>query len=260
MPIKFKPISSKKDWEGSSWEITDDEALAALVARVALGQSHYALRILRETGFIGPKAAKTTLPGAVRLLTAAKVDDPFHRDGWLFQVIAWIAAHLQNPGGLIMEPHMIHAHKGFDGVHVRMDDKTGHVSTVVICEEKATKNPRKMVRDRIWKEFQDVEKGESDHRLLSEVMVILKAGKGIDLDKAIEQLLWTNARAYRVAITTSKGASLPDIFDGYGTAVTGNVSRRRSEILAVDNLREWMKLVSDKAIIHAQKIAEEVHV
>ncbi|MBA4095633.1 MAG: hypothetical protein C0484_02535 [Rhodospirillum sp.] len=255
MPIKFTPIANKPEWAGSSWEIASDDALAKLVARVALGQSHYALRVLRETGFIGPKAAATTLPGAIALLTAAKPKDPYHRDGWLFQVISWIAAHLQEPDGLIMEPHMIHAHKGFDGLHVRMNKTTGGINTVVICEEKATKNARKMVRDHIWKEFEATEKGDSDHRLLSEVLVILKSRGGIDLDKAIEQLVWKSARAYRVAITVTDGVDFEEVFDGYGTVVSGDIARRRSEVLPVKDMRAWMQSIAAKAIKHAKELA-----
>lgn len=250
MPITFTPIAKAQEWAGSSWAIASDDELAKLVARVALGQSHHALRVLRETGFIGPKTAATTLPGALKLLTAVDPKKPYHRDGWLFQVISWIAAHLQEPGGLIMEPHMIHAHKGFDGVHVRM--VAGGVDTVVICEEKATKNPRKMVRG-IWTEFEGMQKGDNDHRLLSEVLVILKARGGIDLDAAIEQLVWKNARAYRVAITVAD-EDIDDVFEGYPNVIVGDVVKRRSEVLPLKNMRSWMSAIAAKARVCAEEI------
>jgi hypothetical protein len=251
VPITFTPIANAQEWVGSSWTIASDDELAKLVARVALGQSHYALRVLKETGFIGPKAAATTLPGALKLLTAADPNKPYHRDGWLFQVISWIAAHLQEPGGLIMEPHMIHAHKGFDGVHIKMVGDG--VDTVVICEEKATKNPRKMVQDRIWAEFEDMQKGDSDHRLLSEVLVILKAQGGIDLDAAIERLVWKNARAYRVAITVAD-EDIDDVFGGYPDVIVGDVLKRRSEVLPLKNMRSWMSAIAAKARVCAEEI------
>jgi hypothetical protein len=252
MPIAFTPIANAQEWAGSSWAITSDDKLAKLVARVALGQSHYALRILRETGFIGAKTAATTLPGALKLLTAADPKKPYHRDGWLFQVISWIAAHLQEPDGLIMEPHMIHAHKGFDGVHVRMID--GRVDTIVICEEKATKNPRKMILGSVWTEFESMQKGDSDHRLLSEALVILKARGGIDLDAAIEQLVWKNARAYRVAITVADEV-IEDVFEGYPDVIAGDVVKRRSEVLPLKDMRRWMSAIAAKARVCAEEIA-----
>jgi hypothetical protein len=252
MPITFAPIANAQEWAGTSWTIKSDEELAKLVARVALGQSHYALRVLRETGFIGHKTAATTLPGALKLLTAADPTKPYHRDGWLFQVISWIAAHLQEPDGLIMEPHMIHAHKGFDGVHVRMVG--GEVDTVVICEEKATKNPRKTILGSVWTEFESMQKGNSDHRLLSEVLVILKTRGGIDLDAAIEQLVWKNARAYRVAITVADEV-IDDVFEGYPDVIVGDVVKRRSEVLPLKNMRIWMNSIAEKARVCAEELA-----
>jgi len=255
MPIKFAPIGSSSHWAGSTWKIASDNELAKLVARVALGQSHYALRVLKETGFVSSTAAGTTLPGAISLLTAADPKKPYHRDGWLFQVISWIAANLQDPNGLIMEPHMIHAHKGFDGVHVRMSKTKGTVDTVVICEEKATKNARQMVRDRIWPEFETMEKGDSDHRLLSEILVILKTRPDLDPDKAIEQLVWKNTRAYRVAITIKDGSDSDELFEGYEKVIAGNVGRRRGEVLPLKEMRAWMQSMATKAIEHAKKLA-----
>ncbi|MGO7611073.1 hypothetical protein ACC689_07275 [Rhizobium ruizarguesonis] len=255
MPITFTPISSSPTWSGSSWQISNDDELARLVARVALGQSHFAKRILVETGFRSPTPSSSTLEGAVRLLSASNPKEPYHRDGWLFQVISWIAAHLQQPGGLIMEPHMIHAHKGFDGIHVHVDGTTGQVERVVICEEKATKNPRKMV-SRIWEEFKDMENGDSDHRLLSEVIMILRLSPAIDLDKAIENLVWKNRRAYRVAITVPNGANYSQLFDGYDAVVAGDVAKRGSEVLPLTDMRDWMAALSTKAINHAEKLVE----
>ena len=41
MPLTFTSISNKSDWAGSSWVVADDDQLAGMVARVALGQSRY---------------------------------------------------------------------------------------------------------------------------------------------------------------------------------------------------------------------------
>ncbi|MBP2489138.1 hypothetical protein JOH50_004865 [Rhizobium leguminosarum] len=255
MPITFTPISRASEWSGNSWTISSDDELAKLVAQVALGQSHFAKRVLVETGFRPSSPGSTTLQGAVKLLSASDPKKPYHRDGWLFQVISWIAAHLQQPGGLIMEPHMIHAHKGFDGVHVHLDGVTGHVERVTICEEKATQNPRNMIT-RIWKEFEEMERGDSDHRLLSEVIMILRLGSGIDVDKAIENLIWKNRRGYRVSITVPTKADYLELFEGYDTAVAGDVSKRGSEVLPLTNMRDWMAAVSAKAIDHAKKVVQ----
>lgn len=257
MPITFSAISNSEDWTGSSWTIANDDELAQLIAEVALGQSRYVRRVLKETGFAAPDPRETELAGALKLLTAADPEKPWHRDGWMFQVISWISANLQDPGGLIAPPHMIHAHKGFDGVHVTVNPETNEVTSVVICEEKATDNARKMVRDRIWKEFQGMQNGERDNELAAEVTRLLETAKEIDVDAAVETIVWKNARHYRIAITVGDEHNDADgyrkLFDGYNTVVSGEVVRRRGEVLYLANLRSWMAVLASNASNKAKK-------
>lgn len=261
MPITFTAIGNKDDWSGSSWAIANDDELSTLVARVALGQTRYVRRVLKETGFAVPDPKETELAGAIKLLTASNPKEPWHRDGWLFQVMSWIAANLQSPVSLIAPPHMIHAHKGFDGIHVTVDPKTSEVTSVVICEEKATDNARKMVT-RIWKEFGEMQKGDRDNELAAEVTRLLETAKDVDVDAAIETIVWKNARHYRVSITIgddhNHAAGQKKLFDGYSGVVEGEIVRRRSEVLYVKEMRKWMgdiaevakKKVTDMAAAH----------
>jgi len=254
MPLKFAVIESDPAWAGSSWTVVSEDELAKLIARVALGQSRYALRILEETGFAGPRTAKSTLAGATKLLTAPDPDKPYHRDGWIFQVLSWIAAHLQDQSALIREPHMYHAHKGFDGIHVKVDADSKRVTVVVVCEEKATENPRKMVREKVWPEFKGLEKAQRDHQLLSEVIAVLRTSPEVDVDQAIEEIIWKDARSYRVAITVGGADDPVDTFEGYPEVVAGEIARRRAEVLPLKELRTWMADIANKAIAHAEEL------
>ena len=250
MPITFTAISNKDDWSGSSWTIADDDELSTLVAKVALGQARYVRRVLKETGFAVPDPKETELAGAIKLLTADNPEKPWHRDGWLFQVMSWIAANLQNPGSLIAPPHMIHAHKGFDGIHVTVDPKTSEVTSVVICEEKATDNARNMVT-RIWKEFEGIHNGDRDNELAAEVTRLLEIAKDLDVDAAVETIVWKNARHYRVSITIgdahNHAVGQKKLFDGYSDVVDGEVVRRRSEVLYLKDMRKWMAGIAETA-------------
>jgi hypothetical protein len=151
---------------------------------------------------------------------------------------------------------MIHAHKGFDGIHVRVDPKTHQVISVVICEEKATDNARKMVRDRIWKEFKGMQRGERDNELAAEISRLLETAKGIDVDEAVETIVWKNARHYRIAITIDDNHLDADgqneLFDGYTAVVEGEVARRRGEVLYLDNMRGWMAALANNAATKAK--------
>ncbi len=258
MPISFSPISNGKYWTGYDWSIGSDHELAKLVARIALGQYRHVLHILDQTDFVGSVPANTALKGARQLLTTPDGGDPFHRDGWLFQTISWIAAHIQDNASLIAPPHMQHAHKGFDGLHVEIDKEKQIVRSVIICEDKATSNPRRTIRDLVWEEFSDLEAGNRDNLLAAEVSTLLSTRPELDPDQAIQQILWKKVRAYRVAITVGNPHSSADgrkrLFKGYSSVVTGKVTRRRAETLYLNDLRSWMKCLAKKALKAAEKV------
>ena len=260
MPISFTPIRNAKLWAGYSWSIDDDHQLAELVAHIALGQYRHVVQILEETELTGAAPGMTAVQGARQLLTVPKGSDPFHRDGWLFQAISWIAAGIQNETSLIAPPHMMHADKGFDGLHVHIDEESRTVHSVVICEDKATTNPRDTIRDQVWKEFADLETGIRDNLLTAQVSTLLETRPDLDHDQAIQQILWKQARAFRVSITVNdshadaKGHKR--LFKGYSEVVSGGVSRRRAETLHLDDLRSWMRRISRRALKAAQRMAD----
>lgn len=262
MPISFTPIRNGTSWTGCDWLIDDDDRLAELVALVALGQYRHVQHILAETNCGKAAPAETALEGARQLLKAPEGSraDPFHRDGWLFQVMAWIAAHLQGQASLIAPPHMLHAEKGFDGLHVHIDEKAQMVRSVVICEEKATDRPRAEIRDSVWKELASLEKGERDHLLTAEVSTLLTTRPDLDVDQAVQQIIWKKARAFRVAITIGDTHDSENgrkqLFKGYRETVSGGVSRRRAETLYLDDLRRWMKRIARNALTAAERMVE----
>lgn len=251
MPLEFIPIKNEENWSGFDWTIVDEDELATMLARVALGQYRHILRILRETECATPGAVDSAFTGARKLLTVTD-DYPWHRDGWVFQVISWIAAHKCSNGELIAPPHMQHADKGFDGLHVHIDKDSGAVKCAVLCEEKATGNPRSMIRDEVWPEFELFEDGTRDNELVARVTTLLETQTDIDPEQAIATIFWDEARAYRVSITVgnthNSDAGRNRLFKDYEDSVTGECSRRRAETLYLADLRGWMESISAKAI------------
>ena len=256
--IEFEDISHGDNWSGSDWSITDEDELAKLVARVALGQSRYALKILQETGCQAYAPTDSALDGAIKLLSPGK-KDPYHRDGWVFQVISWIAAHLQNPESLKSSPHMIHAHKGFDGLHVCLDESNEDVVSIIICEEKATEGPRGKITTQVWPEFSSLETGDRDNELVSEVTGLLAQSQHSDPERAVHEIMWKQKRAYRLSITigddSNSEAGRQAVFKGYESIVLGSdVVRRRAETFHRKNLRVWMERFSSKTILVAREM------
>lgn len=250
--ITFENISNGKQWSGTNWIITDEDKLALIVARVALGQSRHVESILRETNVISLAPVSTAITGAKKLLTACDPAKPWHRDGWLFQVIAWIAAHLQDEKALKAPPHMIHAHKGFDGIHLRLDED-GNADVVVICEQKATASPRSKITSQVWPDFRELEEGARDNELIAEVTTLLERNGHPKADEVIGKILWENARSYSVSVTVGdkehSEEGRKNLFKGYkGVVDRSDVKFRRAETFYKVPLRDWMAGIAEKAI------------
>jgi hypothetical protein len=262
LPITFEKIGNEDRWTGCDWKIEDTDALARHLAKVALGQYRHVAKVLAATqaGDVVPFAS--AFEGA-RSLLISKQKDPWHRDGWVFQVISWIAAHLNSEGELIAPPHMQHADNGFDGLHLHIDEETGKVCRAVLCEDKATTNSRNKVQSQVWPEFVSFEAGTRDHELVSRVTSLLETKPEVDPDEAIAGVLWDDARSYRVAVTIGDEHNSEDglnrLFKGYEDNVGGDVERRRAETLYVKDLRSWVDGVVEKALAVLDEL-EAAHV
>ena len=153
MAIVLTNFSDGTLCQGCAWTVADEVELAKRIALVALGQSRHVAKILSGISAIPPITTASTRAAAIKLLTVRPGAESWHRDGWLFQTMSWLAASQANPSALIRAPHMILAHKGFDGLQLELDAGTGAVSAAVIFEDKATDNPRETIRDEVWPEF-----------------------------------------------------------------------------------------------------------
>ena len=192
--------------------------------------------------------------GARRLLTVTNDHSAFHRDGWVFQVISWVAAHLQGAQAedktLIRPPQMIHAQKGQDGLVIEYADD--NIARVVICEDKATNSPRERFRTEVLPDFDHYETGARDNELIAGVTSVL-GGNNIDnADQIVANILWDDQRAYRVAVTVPPShTSIPaqkGLFEGFEDSVQGDVNRRRVELMPLSCLRPWLNALADKAL------------
>jgi hypothetical protein len=252
MSVTLTPFADGDLCHGSSWAVEDEGLLARHIARIAVGQSRHVERILAGA-VLGPlPTLAASAAGAIEMLTVVG-DDPSHRDGWMFQAMSWVAAHRATPGGIIRAPHMILADKGFDGLQLELDAQGESVTAAIIFEDKATDNPRAMIRDKVWPEFASLEAGGQAHVLTAEVISLLRTQPGIDPDAAIANVIWMQARHYRVSITVGDGhadvAGRQRLFLGYDGIAPGAAVRRRGEIFVVQNLRPWMAQLAARSIL-----------
>jgi hypothetical protein len=236
--------------------IADETDLARKVAHLALGQSRHVAAILSGISKKAPATRADTAEGAIKLLTVPNGQEPYHRDGWIFQAISWIAAHRAEAGAVVRAPHAILAHKGFDGMQLRFDTTNKTIAAVVIFEDKATVNPRSTISGDVWKGIKALERGERMPELIQETGAILEAHQlrfpGLDIDAAVETILWEEARYYRVAVTAGDIHDDDDeraaLFKGFEKAAPGNRKRRQAETMCIPDLRTWMTGFAAKTI------------
>lgn len=249
MPIKINRVEEEGCWSGSTWKIEDEQELAELIARVAIGQSRVVEQILRATGDLPPAYTRGGFEGARTLLAVGTGDTTYHRDGWVFQVIAWIAAHRFDGEAFIRAPQMIKADKGLDGLIIEFNEEG--IAHVVICEEKATKHPRNKVQSAVWPEFEEFETGRRDHELVASVTSLLERSTDPDPDATVADILWEEKRAYRVAVTVGDTHASANgrkrLFKGYENKVSGDVERRRAETLVLEDVRKWLDEIAKRA-------------
>lgn len=256
MPLSLAPIIHGKLCHGSRWVIDDEDDLAEILAFLALGQSRHVTAILAGIDKTAPATRADTARGAIKLFSVPKGKDPYHRDGWIFQAISWIAAHRGETGAVVRAPHAIHAHKGFDGMQLRFGADGMTVNAVVIFEDKATISPRPTISGDVWKGIKALERGDRMPELIQETGAILEAHQSrfpnLDIDAAVETILWEEARHYRVAITADGSHDDDDareaLFKGFDKVAPGNRKRRQAETLCIPGLRDWMEQFAAKAV------------
>lgn len=254
MPITLTAFTVQNEWKGCTWSVPSVDALANAIAIIAVGQALHVANIMHGAGLAAKPTTKGAVTGAIRLLSSS--GNVAHRDGWMFQVMSWLAAQLRCPGALMNTPHMIHAHKGLDGLQVSIDEAE-KVTAIVLFEDKATENPRETVLKRVWPEFLRCEAGENEHLVAAEVTQLLKVGGHSDPQQAVADIMWKQARRYRLSITDeqSTAQSQARLFKGYERTVPGGVERRRAEVFEVIGLREWMDALAQVAISKAEALA-----
>ena len=263
MTLTVSPISHGNLCHGWSWTITDEDVLANRVARIALGQYRHVAKILQGAGLPGPIATVEQANAAIEQLTLGEDEDPWQRDGWLFQAISWIAAQQAPSGALTRAPHIRKCDKGFDGLQLQLNDDGSAITAVVVFEDKATDNPRDTIRDDVLPGIVALESGERLNELTHEISAMLDvrahSDAGFDVDSAIANTLWHEARRYRVSITVgdthNAEADRARQFRGFDDSAPGAVERRRADTIYLPALRSWMASFADRVIAQIKAIA-----
>jgi hypothetical protein len=85
---------------------------------------------------------------------------------------------------------------------------------------------------------------------------------GFDVDAAIANILWKDARRYRVSVTINdthnSNSARAQLFDGFDQKVPGGIERRRGDTIYLPRLRDWMEAFAARVIAKVEMIAADV--
>ncbi|MCW3797398.1 hypothetical protein OMW55_06215 [Sphingomonas sp. BN140010] len=266
MPIEFDDHDCGEVCSLAAWRVVDSDTFAKTLAWLYLRKPRHALNIIQalqpgEANFPGNEfdAALALLSYRTDDLRAElesgdlqvkrKAENTLskrieQRDGLLFQHVSWLAAYLRNPGAHLSPPHVRKADKGFDGVLVRFRDDAASVSAVILCEDKATTNPRNLVTQSIWPEIEDIIDGRKDLEILDYVTAILDKIHGLDPELALRDLSWDKVRRFRVAVTVpeaqARDGTFAHIFEGFDEVAPHHPETRIGEIMSLPDVRGFL--------------------
>ncbi|MFC0252685.1 hypothetical protein [Massilia consociata] len=286
MPLDIKPTTVPNLCTLSSWSIQDHDAFIHALAWIYLQKPLHAARIAEAL----PLPKKAALPGnpfigAMSKLQVRRDDlktgllskDPkelkkaqdqldariSHRDGLLFQHISWLAAAIQYPAALKAPPHSRVADKGFDGIILDVNAIAFEISRLIMCEDKASTDPRQLVRRDVWNEFKTIHAGIRDDEVNSSVTALLSTLNGIspdDLEGILDSVCWKKVRQFRVALAVGpdreKDGGYKHLFRGFDKAHPDGCEKTRyAEVMPMKDVR----LVLDEIAMKVYAKLEEMN-
>ena len=187
------------------------------------------------------------------------------RDGLLFQHVSWIAARIALPNGHLNAPHVRKADKGFDGFIIEFDATKGKVERVILCEDKASEKPRKLIRESVWEEVRGIVCGERDDQILADLTTLLAGIEGLDRDgaeDAIDTIIWKEVRQFRVSVATGvnhrrKVGGYAHLLQGFEAVAPGDAVTRMGGVLAFDNVRDGLEALAQAVSDRVRLISDE---
>ena len=178
----------------------------------------------------------------------------------MFQHIAWLAAIIGKGNNVAASiPHLLPAHKGFDAILVPLNKNLEATGGIIVCEEKATTNPRRQITNDVWPSILSVDAGERDAELNGELTAILQRYNVSNIEQILTEAHWLNRKAYRVSITIAPAhdtaVARRALFVGYDTTAPGDLERRHAETLMIPQLRTWMEQFCNRVVAAIEEAA-----
>lgn len=258
---------------GNRWSVQDLTQLARITATIAMGQAAFAAHVLKELLPATPAFTNADLCNEAKVKLTVQEDGKkprtgyprWQRDGFIFEVISWIAAR-QDLGelALLKDPHVSATSQGLDGLMIELTDDNSKVAMTTVFEDKCTEKPRETFLGKVIPAFLERHQNKRSAELVAAAAALLRtAGIG---DAAAAQLsaavMDSSQRRYRAAFALTKEydgqVEREKLFKGYDT-LTGISQNQRigASLIVSGELREWFDAVAAQAIAYLDELQAE---
>lgn len=236
--------------------VNDLDELAERIVKLMMGWSIHISRIVKNLDVDYPDPDKDTIKALLEALdkTGKSEQAKYHIDGWIFQMISWLVLaeqHKDNPTFQQCAPHPQPAMHGIDGLAILLkEDST--IDRIIITEDKCTTNPRNVITQQVYPEFNDFEKGKKNTPIMTGVSTMLmNTGLFFKIQNDITK---KDYRQYRIVITRENEHDSDDgrknLFKDYDNVVKGDVKKRTCSTTNFSGTRAWIEglriLIVDK--------------
>jgi hypothetical protein len=189
----------------------------------------------------------------------------FQRDGFIFEVISWVAAR-QNHGklALLKDPHVSATSQGLDGLMIELADDKSKVVMTTVFEDKCTENPRDTFREQVIPALLERHQNKRSAEFVAAASTLLRTA-GIDELAAARlsaAVMDCTQRRYRAAFALTKDhdsqKKRAKLFKGYDAL--GGIPRDQrvgASLIVSGNLRDWFDSLASQAIAYLDELRAE---
>lgn len=253
MPIIITNIDYSPLVIDYEFEIVDEPLLASQVGELLIGNYLHIIHVINQLSSQAPQTPNAVITNIINKLASTSTEK---RDGWLFQMISWLALVYKHSGErfFTQQPHGAPAHHGIDGLAIIFTNKNT-IDKIIICEDKFTDNPRNLIQREVWPEFELFEKSHKDHVLVSTFSTILQHLNAGQVFQQIQNDIFNREfRVYRVGInrleTHNDEKGRKRLFADYTKCVSGDLPRRSGSTTFINDHKQWMENFSNLVIAY----------
>lgn len=259
--IQSQLVPVDDDVTGFAWSVADIDALAALIAVIALGQAEHAAQIIIELGVGAPAYTEVDLADDAKRqmqITGTNENEVrasrARRDGFLFECMSWIEARQNgDERTFLKDPHLDSTTHGLDGLILQLAPQAPEIIRAIICEDKCTDYPRDKFRDDVLKTFGEHHTNKRARDLVANAVELIRDSgvRGTAAVNAAASVTDKAVRVYRAALTTKvlETAGRISLFAGYnGLNEIAQAQRIGATLPLSGSLRDWFDGLADAVI------------